>query len=45
MTVQADMFSYAGVLACIALQSDNPYDREYHKSVLEERVAVSIEEA
>ena len=37
VTVQADMFSYAGVLACIALKSDNPYDHEYPKSVLEER--------
>ena len=32
------MFSYAGVLACIALKSDSPYDREYPQSVLEERV-------
>jgi hypothetical protein len=38
VTVLADMFSYAGVLACIARQSNNPYDREYSKSELEERV-------
>ena len=38
VTVKADMFSYACVLACIAQRSDNPYDHEYPKSVLEERV-------
>ena len=42
VTVQADMFSYAGVLACIALKSDSPYDREYPQSVLEERVPYGL---